>query len=179
MVTVGGNVNLYSHYGEQYGSSLKTKNRVTIWFSNPTPEHISGKDKLSNSTLFTITRVRHDWATNTFHFSYIYSIVELLSHVLLLATPWPAALQVSLSMGFPRQEYLSGLLFPSPGDLPNLGIEPRSPVLARGFFTAEPPLLSHKKNNETLSFAATWMDLEITILSEVSRRQIPRDVTYM
>ena len=145
MVTVGGNVNWYSHYGEQYGSSLKTKNRVTIWFSNPTPEHISGKDKLSNSKLFTIARVRHDWATDTFHFSYIYSIVELLSHVLLLVTPWPAALQAPLSVGFPKQEYLSGLLFPSPGDLPYLGSEPRSPVLAGGFFTAEPALLSHKK----------------------------------
>ena len=144
MVTVSGNVNWYSHYGEQYGSSLKTKNRDTIWFSNPTLEQISGKDKLFNSKLFTIARVRHDQATNTFHFSCIYSIVvELLSHVLLLATPWPASLQAHLSMGFPKQEYLSGLLFPSPGDLPDPGIEPRSPVLAGFFFTAEPPLLSH------------------------------------
>ena len=39
--TVGGNVNWYSHYGEQYGGSLKTKNRATLWFSNPTPGHIS------------------------------------------------------------------------------------------------------------------------------------------
>ena len=39
---------------------------------------------------------------------------------------------------FPRQEYWSGLPFPSPGDLPDPGIEPLSPALARGFFTAEP-----------------------------------------
>ena len=42
-------------------------------------------------------------------------------------------------MGFPRQEYWSGLLFPSPGDLPDPGIEPATPVLAGGFFTTEPP----------------------------------------
>ena len=42
-------------------------------------------------------------------------------------------------MGFSRQEYWSGLSFPSPGDLPDPGIEPKSPALAGGFFTAEPP----------------------------------------
>ena len=40
-------------------------------------------------------------------------------------------------MGFPMQEYWSGLPFPSPGDLPNLGTEPTSPALAGGFFTTE------------------------------------------
>ena len=42
-------------------------------------------------------------------------------------------------MGFPRQEYWSGLPFPSPWDLPNPGIKPASPTLAEGFFTTEPP----------------------------------------
>ena len=42
-------------------------------------------------------------------------------------------------MGFPRQEYCSGLLFPSPGDLPDPGIEPTSPACASRFFTAKPP----------------------------------------
>ena len=42
-------------------------------------------------------------------------------------------------MGFPRQEYWSGLPFPSPGDLPDPGIESMSPALAGGFFTTEPP----------------------------------------
>ena len=41
--TVGGNVNWYSHYGEQYGGSLKTKNRATIWSSNPTPGYKCGE----------------------------------------------------------------------------------------------------------------------------------------
>ena len=53
--------------------------------------------------------------------------------------PWSAAHQASLSMVFPRQEYWNGLPFPSPGDLPNPGMEPRSPALAGEFFTTEPP----------------------------------------
>ena len=48
---------------------------------------------------------------------------------LTLATPWTVAPQAPLSMGFPRQEYWSGLSFPSLGDLPNRGIEPGSPAL--------------------------------------------------
>ena len=55
------------------------------------------------------------------------------------ATPWTVAHQDPLSMGFPRQEYWSGLTFPSPGDLLNPGIKPASPALADGFFTTEPP----------------------------------------
>jgi len=47
--------------------------------------------------------------------------------------------QDPLFMGFPRQEYWSGLPFPSPGDLPDSGIEPTSPALGGRFFTAEPP----------------------------------------
>ena len=54
-------------------------------------------------------------------------------------TPWMVARQTPLSMEFSRQEYWSGLPFPSPGDLPNPGIKPGSPALAGGFFTTEPP----------------------------------------
>ena len=49
--------------------------------------------------------------------------------VWIFAIPWTVAQQAPLSMGFPRQEYWSGLLCPSPGDLPNPGSEPRSPAL--------------------------------------------------
>ena len=48
---------------------------------------------------------------------------------LTLATPWIVACQTPMSMGFSRQEYWSGLPFPSPGALPDPGIEPRSPGL--------------------------------------------------
>ena len=67
---------------------------------------------------------------------------QSLSRVLLCVTPWTAAHQAPLSMGFSRQEYWSGVPFPPAGDLPNPGIEPASPVspaLAGGFFTTEPP----------------------------------------
>ena len=53
-------------------------------------------------------------------------------------TPWAVACQAPLSMGFPRQEYWSGLPFPFPGDFPNLGVVPASPALADGFFIVEP-----------------------------------------
>ena len=55
------------------------------------------------------------------------------------STPWTIASQAPLSMGFPRQEYWSGLPFPSSGDLPNQGIKPESPALQGRFFTIEPP----------------------------------------
>ena len=55
--------------------------------------------------------------------------VKLLSRVRLFATPWTVAHQTPLSMGFSRQDYWSGLPFPYPGNLPDPGIEPRSPAL--------------------------------------------------
>ena len=55
--------------------------------------------------------------------------VKSLSRVQPFVTPWTVAYQVPPSMGFSRQEYWSRLPFPSPGDLPNPGIEPRSPTL--------------------------------------------------
>ena len=53
-----------------------------------------------------------------------FPVVQLLCRVRLFATPWTIAHQVLLSMGFPRQEYWSGLPFPSPGNLPDPGIKP-------------------------------------------------------
>jgi len=55
--------------------------------------------------------------------------VKSLSRVWLFATPWTVAYQAPLSMGFSRQEYWSGLPFPSPRDIPNPGIEPRDCLL--------------------------------------------------
>ena len=66
----------------------------------------------------------------------------VLSHVWFFVTPWTIAHQAPLSMGFSRQEYWNGLPSPPPGDLPNPGIKPTSPVslaLAGEFFTTEPP----------------------------------------
>ena len=64
---------------------------------------------------------------------------QLLSRVRLFATPWTVAHPASPSMGFSRQEYWSGLPFPSPGDLPDPGIEPGSPALEADALTSEPP----------------------------------------
>ena len=65
---------------------------------------------------------------------------------------WTVACQAPLFMGFPRQEYWSGLPFPSPGEwnLPDPGIKPASPVLADRLFTAQPPGKS-KTSLESLS----------------------------
>ena len=65
--------------------------------------------------------------------------VKSLSGIQLFATPWTVACQVPPSMGFSRQEYWSGLPFPSSGDLPDSGIEPGSPVLLADALPSEPP----------------------------------------
>ena len=61
-------------------------------------------------------------------------------------TLWTVAHQASPSMGFSRQEYWSGLPFPSPGDLPDPGIEPGSPALEADALTSEPPEKPHKED---------------------------------
>ena len=65
----------------------------------------------------------------------------MLSHSVVSdsATPWTVAHQAPLSMEFSRQEYWNGLPFPTPGNLPDSGIEPESATLAGGFFSTEPP----------------------------------------
>ena len=65
--------------------------------------------------------------------------VKSLSHVGLFTILWTVAYQAPPSMGFSRQEYWSGLPFPSPGDLPNPGIEPTSPTLQADALASEPP----------------------------------------
>ena len=76
--------------------------------------------------------------------------VKSLSRVRLSATPWTEAYQASPSMGFSRQEYWSGLLFPSPGDLPNPGVEPGSPALEADTLTSEP------RGKPEATFCATY-----------------------
>ena len=65
--------------------------------------------------------------------------VKSLSRVRLFAIPSTVVYQASPFMGFSRQEYWSGLPFPFPGDLPDLGIEPRSPALQADALPSEPP----------------------------------------
>ena len=65
--------------------------------------------------------------------------MKSLSCVQLFATPWTVAYQAPPSMGFSRQEYLSGLTFPSPGDLLDSGIKPLSPALQADALLSEAP----------------------------------------
>ena len=67
------------------------------------------------------------WPIYLFFLFWLYS--EVAQSCPTLVTPWTVAYQASPSMGFSRQEYWSGLPFPSPGDLPDPGIEPGSPTL--------------------------------------------------
>ena len=69
----------------------------------------------------------------------IISVAGVLSCIQLFVTPWTVVHQAPLSMGFSRQEYWSGLPFPSPGDLPDPGIESRFPALQTDSLPFEPP----------------------------------------
>ena len=95
-----------------------------IWKSGK----IMKMEKNKSQTCFWIVQVSVKW-----------SEVKFLSHVRLFATPWTAAYQAPPSMGFSRQEYWSGLPFPSPGDLPDPGIKPGSPAFQADALTSEPP----------------------------------------
>ena len=69
------------------------------------------------------------WKAIAHRVSWVKVKVKPLSRVRLFATPWTVAYHAPPSMGFSRQEYWSRLPFPSPEDLPDLGIKPRSPTL--------------------------------------------------
>ena len=91
--------------------------------------------------------------------------VSVLSCVQLPVAPWTIACQAHLSIGFPRQEYWSGLPVPSPGDLPGPGIKPVSTALASISFTTEPP----GKIKSSLGFSAIFkstMDPEIKVFED-------------
>ena len=76
----------------------------------------------------------------------------MLSHVQLFATPWTVAWQALLSMEFSRQQYCSGLLFPSSGDLRDPGIKPRSPPLQADSLLSNPPGKPKNTGVGSLSF---------------------------
>ena len=94
------------------------------------------KKKLKNKTVASISS-RGDASSQDsavcpqacLHMAGVCVCVKSLSRVRLFVTPWTAAYQVPPSTGFSQQEYWSGVQFPSPGDLPDPGIEPQSPAL--------------------------------------------------
>ena len=107
-------VEIFPWFWGEKGKWLGNKSRH--WFETSTSKCLFGNCTHSDKSLLTC------------HFS----------HVRLFATPWTVAHQAPLSMGFSRQEYWSGLPFPSPEDLPNPGIEPGLPALHADSLPAEP-----------------------------------------
>ena len=76
----------------------------------------------------------------------------------LLVTPWIVDFQAPLSMGFSRHENSNGLPFSSPGDLPNIGTEPRSPALQADALPSEPPGKPYEYSGP-ISFRIDWLNL--------------------
>ena len=107
-------------------------------------------------------------------------LLSHFSHVKLCVTLWTIACKASLPMGFARQEYVSGLPCPSPGDLPDLGMKSvslKSLVLAQGSLPLVPPgrpiifiyILEYYltiKSNEALIHAKMWMNFKNIMLNE-------------
>ena len=122
-------------------------------------------------------RVGHDWATElNWYVKEVCVCVQLLSCVQLFATPWTVAHQVPLSMGFPRQEFWSGLPIPNPDDLPNPGIKLASlasPALAAGFLTTSNTWeIKWKLPSCIRLFSTPWTVVRQAILSmEFSRQE--------
>ena len=82
--------------------------------------------------------------------------MKSLSRVRLFATPWTVAYQASLSMGFSRLYYWSGLLFPSPEDLPDPGMEARSPALQADPLASQPPRKPLKAYTSLRVYSIYW-----------------------
>ena len=104
----------------------------------------------------------------------LFCVVLLLSHSIVSnsATSWTVVSQALLSMGFPRQEYWSGLPIPSPGDLPRSVIEPASLALAGRFFTiASSGILYQAQTHYLLPFS-------LTSQCQDQQKAIPGQTTY-
>ena len=100
-----------------------------------------------------IAVLRKTFSTTFFKVILLLLLLSRFSLVQLFVIPWTIAHQAPLSMGFPKQEYWSGLPFPSPEDFPDPGIKLMSLVslvLAGGFFTTEPPEKSKWSYNSGL-----------------------------
>ena len=101
--------------------------RMFCWYGSPQ----AAQSHLSNENVFLKFIIKGNW--NTWVLS-----CSLVSCVWLFATPWTVAWQAPLSMGILQARTLEWVVMPSPGDLPNPGIEARSPVLQADSLPAEP-----------------------------------------
>ena len=118
-----------------YPTGTLSRKQISLGILSKTEEAISQftpKETLSHLVI-------HSWE--------LFRYIQLLhfSNKNLLTTLWTVVYQAPLSMGFSLQEYWSGLPFPSPGDLPNPGIEPRPPLLQADALPSEPGKLLGRK----------------------------------
>ena len=104
---------------------------------------------------------------------------ERVSHSVVsdsLSTPWTVALQAPLSMEFSRQKYWSGLPFPSPGDIPNPGIEPRTPALQADALPSEPP--GKPPRNYMLLLLSCFSCVRLCATPETAAHQAPPSLGF-
>ena len=120
MVIVGSGLQSWTEYTGQRSVEGKGESRIEVWTNY-------------------LETVMHNSFLWDFDFTNITIKWKSLSHVRFFATPWTVAFQAPLSMEFSRPEYRSGYPFPSPGDLPYPGTEPRSPALQMNSLPSEPP----------------------------------------
>ena len=92
--------------------------------------------------------------------------VKSLSRVRLFATPWTVAYQAPPSMGFSRQEYWSGVPLPSPGGLPDPGIEPGSPEFQADALTSEPPVAWNTLPNLSQPTFLIWKKSMVMLMAQ-------------
>ena len=104
-----------------------------------------------------------DWLYNIL----LSSLLSHFSRVQFFVTPWTVARKAPPSMGFPRQEYWSGLPFPPPGDLPDHRDWSHVSCLAGGFFTTEPP--GNSNTVDVFNASCTWLSESHSVVSDSLR----------
>ena len=151
---------LPSHVGSQFpnqGSILTLLHWKHGVLATGLPGKVPTKGPLDNAQQGFFPAWRGRTISTTLHSTHACKVTYVMSDS---ATLWTVALQTPLSIGFSRQEYWSGLLFPIPGDLPDPGMEPKSPVspaLAGGFFTT----------------SATWEAEESIVVQNANPQDLP------
>ena len=111
------------------------------------------RQKKENSNRYSCSE-RRKWQTHSRHKER--KKVKSFSCVRLSVTPWTVAYQAPPSLEFSRQDYLSGLPFPSPGDLPDPGIEPGSPMLQADALPSEPPEKPYSSHRSMTILKSSW-----------------------
>ena len=104
---------------------------------------------------------------------------KLLSGVRLFVTPWTVGCYTPLSMEFSRPQYRNGCLLPSPGDLSNLGIEPRSPVLQVDSLPSEPPGKPNLFYMHSLSLSFDYSLIYFYLEKFLTYRKVERTVRWI